>query len=81
MKMLLYNLVPGYLFNYFSLLSDTHSYSTRGSTTDSTPFHFKSLKCKATCLDGAAVQWNNLPTNLKLSVSLWTFKVALKKWL
>lgn len=35
-------MLSGYLSNYFTLVSDHHSYTTRGSLTYVIPFRFKS---------------------------------------
>lgn len=74
------NLAPKYLVNYFSKVSDTHNYSTRGSSTDYRLCRFKSCMGKFSFLYSAAVLWNGLPLNLKtVSSSYSNFKFLIKK--
>ena len=73
--------VPKYLNNFFTRVGESHQYSTRGSSTDFIPIRFKTLMGKNSFKYSAATQWNMLPTYLKLSESLCTFKKSLKKWL
>lgn len=76
------NLAHKYLCDYFSKISDTHNYCTRGSSTDYRPCRFKSCVGKYSFLYSAAVLWNDLPLNLKLlSSSYYHFKSSIKKWL
>ena len=75
------NLAPKYFHEYFSKVSDTHRHYTRGSPTDFKPCHFSSNIGKSSFLYSAAVQWNALPSSLKLISPTENFKIALKRWL
>ena len=75
------NLVPKYLKNYFTRVSKSHQHSTRGSATDFIPNRFKTLIGKNSFKYSTTTEWNLLPTNLKQSSSIVTYKVALKRWL
>lgn len=75
------NAVPKYLQNYFTKVSDVHSYSTRGSSYNIVPSKFKSCMIKNSFLYSAALLWNGLPDSLKLVDTLSKFKSNLKNWL
>ena len=71
---------PQYLRSRFSSVSQTHSYSTRGSNVN---FHVSSTISKAPSSFAftAVNQWNLLPSSIKEIGSLLRFKHALKKYL
>ena len=75
------NVAPNYFRDYFNKVSDTHSHYTRGSPTDFKPYKFYTGMGKTSFLYSAAVQWNDLPSNLKLTSSFESFKFTLKRWL
>lgn len=72
---------PQYFKNYFQLVRDSHSYSTRGRETDLVPGRFKSVTGQNTFQYLSAVDWNSLPTEIKLSQTHSIFKKKSGMWL
>ena len=75
-----HDLAPGYLKSNFTLLNQSHSYSTRGSGHN---FHLsKEISRSPTAFTFLAIkQWNSLPNLIKESSSLVVFKKKLKDFL
>ena len=74
------DLAPGYLKSNFTMLNQSHSYSTRGSSHN---FHLsKQISKSPTAFTFLAIkQWNSLPNLIKDCSSLVLFKKKLKDFL
>ena len=74
------NTAPFYMHKHFNKISDRHNYNTRHQTNnyflprvhkiENTSFYFTAIK-----------EWNSLPTSIKTSTSIATFKIQVKKHL
>ena len=74
--------VPTYLNNYLKKVRNTHSHNTRGSVNnDLVPPIFRTNMGKSTFHSTATQVWNTLPSSLKKSTSLSSFKKGLKRFL
>ena len=75
-----HDLAPGYLRSKFTMLSQSHSYNTRGSGHN---YHIsKEIARSPTAFAFLAVkQWNSLPSDIKDISSLVVFKKKLKEYL
>lgn len=80
-RKILYRNEPRYFKDYFKFIRNSHSYSTRASATDIVPCRFKSCSGQNTFLYMAAVEWNRLPVEIKLSKSDHCFNRACGEWL
>ena len=80
-RKILYKNEPRYFKDYFKLIRNSHSYSTRGSATDIVPCRFKTCSGQNTFLYMAAMEWNKLPVGIKLSQSDCCFNRACGEWL
>ena len=71
--------IPAYLYGYLQKVSESHTHRTRGSeNNDLVPPSYRSNLGKSTFQSTATHEWNALTPALKKSVSLASFKTALK---
>ncbi|XP_061773774.1 probable RNA-directed DNA polymerase from transposon BS isoform X1 [Nerophis ophidion] len=75
------SLIPKYMSNYFLNVNDRHNHNTRGSSTNHVKPRFRSNKGLNSFSFYATSMWNALPTGVKVSASLYSFKTALKQHL
>ena len=76
------NKAPAYLSNHFVKSRETHSYNTRASLTDlRLPSFNLDTFGKCTFKYRGAVNWNKLPSEIKVISSNSYFKKMLKSWL
>ena len=73
------NLLPNTFVNKFHQVRDVHSYSLRSSQLYVIPMA-KSKLYKTSLQHRASKLWNMLPTELKQSLSLTSFKINIKKF-
>ena len=70
--------IPMYLSKYFINVKDVHHHNTRGSSTNHVQPRFNSKKGSNSFATYTTNMWNSLPTAIKESKSLVSFKTALK---
>ena len=75
------SLIPSYLSNYFQNVKDRHDHYTRGSKTNHVKHRFATKKGQNSFSHYATTMWNDLPSPIKESASLLSFKTALKEHL
>jgi len=79
---MLYGKVPNYLLGLITKVKDTYTVYTHGSISDLCPYAFKTmLGEKKTFAYIGAVQWNMLDRQIKLILSINSFKKRTKDWL
>ena len=73
--------IPMYLSRYFQNVKDVHHHNTRGSSTNHVQPRFSTKKGSNSFASYTTNMWNSLPTAIKESKSLISFKTALKSHL
>ena len=76
------NIAPSYLCEKFNLVNQRHNRNTRSSIQNNLTVPLKSNTfANRTFLNSSTSDWNKLPTQLKTSNSIVTFKTSLKKYI
>ena len=72
---------PRYLQNQFTPVSESHNHRTRGSVANFRLPRLHTKLGKSAFIYKGVKDWNDLPTTMKQSQSLPSFKIKVKKWL
>ena len=74
------HLLPNCFDNYFELNSSQHSHNTRSANLFRLPL-FTSVACQRSILFQGPKLWNSIPTDIRQSVSIRTFKAQMRVYL
>ena len=75
------SMVPMYMSEFFPKVKEYHDHNTRGSSTNHVKPRFGTKKGEYTFRNYATSRWNALPTTVKESKTILTFKTSLKEHL